>query len=141
MAKQARPRPEGETTGSAQRPAQHLTGRALDFDLGAEVERLHEEPAWGQGDRNAKTLVKQPDFRVVLTAMKAGARLAQHEAAGRITIHALEGRLRVHLPDASSDLPAGRLLALDRGVPHDVEAINESAFLLTVSWPGEERGR
>jgi quercetin dioxygenase-like cupin family protein len=34
------------------------------------------------------------------------------------------------------DLPAGSLLALDQGIPHDVEALEESAFLLTIAWPG-----
>jgi hypothetical protein len=29
----------------------------------------------------------------------------------------------------------GGLLALDRGLPHDVEAIEESALLLTIAWP------
>jgi hypothetical protein len=28
------------------------------------------------------------------------------------------------------------LLALDQGVPHDIEALEESAFLLTLAWPG-----
>jgi hypothetical protein len=36
------------------------------------------------------------------------------------------------------DLPAGSLLALDRGLPHDVEALEDSAFLLTIAWPGRE---
>jgi hypothetical protein len=32
-------------------------------------------------------------------------------------------------------LRAGGLVALDRGLPHDVEAIEDSAFLLTIAWP------
>jgi hypothetical protein len=33
-------------------------------------------------------------------------------------------------------------MALEYGIPHDVEALEESAFLITISWPGgtkEER--
>jgi hypothetical protein len=33
------------------------------------------------------------------------------------------------------DLPAGHMLALERGLPHDVEALEDSAFLLTIAWP------
>ena len=33
------------------------------------------------------------------------------------------------------DLPLGALLALDHGWPHDVEAIEDSAFLLTLPRP------
>jgi hypothetical protein len=32
-------------------------------------------------------------------------------------------------------LPAGRMLVLDRSLPHDVVAIEDSAFLLTIAWP------
>jgi len=28
------------------------------------------------------------------------------------------------------------LLALDRGIAHDVEAFEDSALLLTIAWPG-----
>jgi quercetin dioxygenase-like cupin family protein len=33
------------------------------------------------------------------------------------------------------EVPAGHLLALDRGITHDVEAVEESVFLLTICWP------
>lgn len=33
---------------------------------------------------------------------------------------------------------AGPLLALDQGLLHDVEALEQSAFLLTIAWPGEK---
>jgi hypothetical protein len=31
------------------------------------------------------------------------------------------------------------LLALEREVPHDAEALAESAILVTIAWPGAER--
>jgi len=61
--------------------------------------------------------------------------MSEHRAEGRISIQALQGHLRVHLQDQKLELPAGRLLALDCGLPHDVEALEESAFLLTIAWP------
>ena len=36
------------------------------------------------------------------------------------------------LPDRTVELPAGQLLVLDQCVPHDVEAEEDSAFLLTL---------
>jgi hypothetical protein len=45
------------------------------------------------------------------------------------------GRIRLHLREHEPlELSAGQLLALDCSMPHDVEALEESAFLLTVSW-------
>jgi quercetin dioxygenase-like cupin family protein len=118
----------------ALRPPGPLEDPILSFDLGAEIERLRGEDAW-QGGRNSKTLVKHSDFRVVLTVLKRNARLHEHKAAGRISVQTVVGHIRMHVQDRVIDLPAGHLLALERTLPHDVEAVEDSAFLLTIAWP------
>jgi quercetin dioxygenase-like cupin family protein len=75
----------------------------------------------------------------VLIAMKANTRMQEHTAAGRISVCSLNGHIRLHLPERGVDLPAGHLLVLDQCVPHDVEATEDSAFLLTLSWPPEKK--
>jgi quercetin dioxygenase-like cupin family protein len=113
-----------------------LSGPLLQFDLASELDQLHRDESWLQlTGRSSKTLVKHPDLRIVLIAMKANTRMHEHTAAGRISVHTLTGHIRLHLPGRIVDLPAGRLLALDQCVPHDVEAAEDSAFLLTLSWP------
>ena len=111
----------------------------LEFDLGREFEQLRREPEWERG-QNAKTLVKFDTMRVVLTALKAQARIPEHQTEGRITVHAVSGHLVVHAEGRTSDLRAGAVLALDQGVRHDVEAVEDSAFLLTIAWPGKGDG-
>ncbi len=130
-----RTRPLGQTTGSAERPAQRLVAPVLTFDLASEASQLRAEEAWRRGSHNAKTLVKEPDFRVVLTVAKGGAHLQQHHAPGRISVQTVSGHIRLHLPDQTVDLPAGHVLALEPDIVHDVEALEESTFLLTVAWP------
>lgn len=126
----------GRTSGSTQRPGHELAHAALTFDLAAEEARLHDEESWLHGVRNAKTLVKEADFRVVLVGLKGGARIEEHRAPGRISIHTLTGRLRVEAEGRVVDLPAQHLLALEANVAHAVQAGDEeSAFLLTVAWP------
>lgn len=107
----------------------------LEFDLTRELEQLRREPEWSSG-QNAKTLVKHDDLRVVLIALRAGARIPDHRTEGRISIHTLRGRVSVAVEGQRRDLPAGTLLALDQGLPHDVEAHEDSAILLTIAWPG-----
>lgn len=124
----ARPRKVGH-------PIPGLTGRSLRFDLAAETRQLRGEDAWKSTSRNAMTLAKYPDLRVVLIAMKGGTRMEGHKTDESISIHALTGKLRLHLPERAVDLPAGHLLTLERAVPHDVEALEASSFLLTISWP------
>ncbi len=130
-----RTRPLGQTTGGPLRPAQQLVGPFLTFDLTEEASRLRAEEAWRHGTHNAKTLVKEPDFRVVLIVAKRGTRLEQHHASGRVSVQTLSGHLRLHLPGHTVDLPAGHLLALEPDIVHDVEALEESTLLLTFAWP------
>lgn len=112
----------------------------LDFDLKREISALRAENAW-QGGRNSKTLVKHPDFRIVLTVLQSGAQLREHKAAGRISVQTVEGHIRMHVSDRIFDLPAGHLLAIERALPHDVEATEESAFLLTICLPEPHEDR
>jgi quercetin dioxygenase-like cupin family protein len=107
----------------------------LEFDLASEVDQLHREPGWQSG-QNAKTLVKFDNLRIVLMALKAHARIPGHHTEGRISIHAVSGHIQVRAEGRTFDLPAGTLLALDQGLPHDVEALEDSAILLTIAWPG-----
>lgn len=51
--------------------AGRLTAPLMNFNLAKEIEQLHQEEAWLRTGRNSKTLVKQPDFRIVLVALKA----------------------------------------------------------------------
>ena len=134
MTESHRDRPLGETSGSQQRPARRLVSTALDFDLATELASLKDEASWVRGDRNARTLVEEVAFRVTLTVLKAGTRVREHRTDGWVSIQTTHGHLRVHLPEREVDLPAGRVVVLEPGVPHDVEALDvETAFLLTLA--------
>ena len=61
--------------------------------------------------------------------------MQEHQADARISIQALSGRLLVQLTEQSVELSVGHLLVLERSLSHDVKALEESAFLLTISWP------
>ena len=47
-------------------------------------------------------------------------------------------QISIHLADRKVDMSAGHLLVLDCGVLHDVETLEESALLLTISWRREK---
>ena len=117
------------------RPGRHLADPLQALDLVEELARLREEATWQRTGRHARTLVKDTDLRVVLIALRAGNRMEEHHAPGRITIQTLAGRLALRVGEQTVALPAGRVLTLGPGIPHDVEAREESAFLLTIAWP------
>jgi quercetin dioxygenase-like cupin family protein len=111
-------------------------GESLCLDLAAEIEALHREPAWQTGI-SRKALIKYPDFRLTLIALKDKSRIEEHHNPGRISVHTVAGHIRMHAAGKSFDLSQGRVLILDRAVRHDVEALEESAFLLTIAPPTE----
>ena len=129
----SRSRVPSETAGSPQRSPRRLAGAVLSFDLAQEITSLQQEGSWQRGDRNARTLVEEPGLRIVLTVLKAGARIREHRTDRAVAIQTLQGYVRVESPAETIDLLAGRLMTLQPGVPHDLEAIELSAFLLTVA--------
>jgi quercetin dioxygenase-like cupin family protein len=111
-----------------------MTASYLDFDIGRELEQLHSEAGWQSG-QNAKTLVKFDGLRIVLIALQARSRIPEHQTEGQISIQTVVGHIQVCAEGRSFELRPGGLLALDQGLPHDVEALEESAFILTIAWP------
>lgn len=118
----------------------HLDAPVLRLDLASAVEELRRGEPWRVSGHNAKILIKYPDLRVVLIGLKRGASLGEHTSAQRISVHTLEGHVRLKLPDQVVDLPAGTLLGLDRSIAHDLEAVEDSTVLLTLSWAGRSTG-
>jgi quercetin dioxygenase-like cupin family protein len=77
---------------------------------------------------------------VVLTTLKQGAIVTEHRVPGTAAVQTLSGRIRLRLPDRAVELPAGQLVVLERDLPHDVEALEESAFVITIAWSAGTRG-
>ena len=114
-----------------------LANEVIRRNIGSELQKLKKAPSWQrESGRSSETLVKYEEFRVVLVRMKSGSYMSHHRAEGPISIQAIQGKIRIHLPeDRIEDLEPGDLLTLDRCLEHDVEAVEESAFLLTIAWP------
>jgi quercetin dioxygenase-like cupin family protein len=110
-----------------------LTAPLLTLDLNREIQQLRSEDRWQSG-HTAKTLAKYSDLRIVLIVMKRGGRLEKHRTDGRISVHTLDGRIRFSTAERSVELAAAQMLTLEHDIPHDVEAIVDSAFLLTIAW-------
>lgn len=114
-----------------------LAEQIIRHNIDSELETLKSAPSWQrESGRSSETLVKYDQFRIVLVRMKAGSYMSHHRAEGPISIQVVHGKIRVHLPeDRIEDLSPGNLLTLERSLEHDVEALEESAFLLTIAWP------
>jgi quercetin dioxygenase-like cupin family protein len=102
------------------------------FELGATARELLEQAHADENGRAGTLLVRTPELRVVLQTLRESAVLAEHHAPGPITVQVLQGELRFSAEDQVVCLRVGELLALPAGRPHAVEAVRDSAFLLTI---------
>ena len=118
---------------SSQTTERSLDREVMTFDLPAILGSMKQEHSWRTANRNAMTLVKQPVFRVVLVALRAGAEVTDHDTEGPITVQALEGRLAIHAGGTDVVLGPGQLLVLRPGRRHAMRAEDDSAFLLTLA--------
>jgi quercetin dioxygenase-like cupin family protein len=128
--------PRSEADGlSAEQKERYLSEPCRCFELAKEVDSLRRDIGWRRDGHSARTLVKHDDLRVVLIALTQGARMGEHVADARASILTVAGSVRVWVGERAVALPLGGLLVLDRGITHDVEALEESAILLTLAWP------
>jgi hypothetical protein len=55
--------------------------------------------------------------------------MSPHHLDGHMSIHAVEGRLGVTLPAEAVEVSVGELIVHDYAISHQVEVLEESAFL------------
>ncbi len=108
------------------------------FDFVQEIARAETRKPWPSGVYS-KTLVKQSDIRLVLVMMDGGARMDEHHADGSASVQVLRGSIRLRADRATEEIQKGQILTMPPSVKHDVEALEPSVFLLTLSWPDSEK--
>ena len=105
------------------------------FDLVEIARELQDELSDLSKGQAARTLVRTPDLRIVVIALRPGKKMVEHHANVTVSVHTLIGHIRLQLADRRVELPAGRLVVLGSGLPHDVVAETDSTFVLTLGWP------
>ena len=128
------------TRGSDAREARSLRDPLMQFDLAAEIDRLTTESEWDDGDRNSIVLAKDSRLRVLLSVIRAGARIGDDDAEAAITVQVLGGRVTLRRDVHAIDLGDGHLGTIESGGNWTVEALEDSAVLLTIAWPPERAG-
>ncbi len=96
------------------------------------------DPSWEGNKPNPTSTDKGPGLRAVVVCVQKGQGLPQHNAPGRFTLTMLQGRIRFILEpqgqNVSTELAQGELLVLEEPLPHEVQALEDSAFLLTIAF-------
>jgi hypothetical protein len=124
-----------EDDDSSVRSLPDLDARVMEIDLAGIEQQLRTEDRWHTSGRNAATLVKYPDVRLVLEVMRPGASIDETrvERDARVVIQVLSGRLRLTVDQRTLELFPGRIFALDHLLPEHIEPLEETTYLIWVS--------
>ncbi|MDO8432091.1 MAG: hypothetical protein Q7S58_06725 [Candidatus Binatus sp.] len=82
--------------------------------------------------------MKNSRVTIMLVALHAGAVMKEHRAAGPMTLAVIEGSIHFKACGEELVMRRGGLLALGDAIQHEVEALEESAFVLTVNKPAKQ---
>ena len=102
------------------------------LNIASEINRLKSAAEWQSTERHAVSLVKDTSLNILLMVLKRGARLHEHRTKGPIALQVVAGSIRFKT-DAERLVSAGEMIALDRNIAHSLEAVEESAILLTTA--------
>ena len=105
----------------------------LHVGLADQLDRLKQESTWRTSRRNAITLTKEPTLRLVLLLLGKGTKMPEHQAVGPLTLHVLSGSVAFRAGDRAEEVGSGELIVLESAIGHEVEALEESACLLTLA--------
>jgi hypothetical protein len=100
-----------------------VTVPLLHVGLADQLDRLRQESTWRTSGRNAITLTKEPTLRLVLMLLGKGTRMPEHQAAGPLILAG----------DRTEEIVSGELIVLESAIGHELEALEESACLLTLA--------
>jgi quercetin dioxygenase-like cupin family protein len=105
------------------------------FAIAEEISKIKaDQPSTNQGKRSA-VLAKNEYVSIVLAVLARGEALQEHQTEGQITVTVVQGAIRFDALNERVRLNAGGLLTLRPGIRHSVEALEDSAFVITVCVP------
>jgi quercetin dioxygenase-like cupin family protein len=105
------------------------------FAIAEEISKIKaDQPPTNQGKRSA-VLAKNEHVSIVLAVLARGEALQEHQTEGQITVTVVQGAIRFDALNERVRLNAGDLLTLRPGIRHSVEALQDSAFVITVCAP------
>lgn len=80
-----------------------------------------------------KVLVNRPGYRLVLLNLKAGQSVPEHATKEMVTVYAISGHITFYENRTPFELSAGHVLFIDGGVPHALEAHEDSTLLVVAA--------
>ncbi len=84
------------------------------------------------GMTGTKALIKTPRMEVIRLVLPRGKTIPRHQAPGEIIVQGLAGRVRFTTMKTTIEVENGQLFYLSAAEPHEVTAVEDCSFLLTI---------
>ena len=127
---EARPSAMERTMPSLTRP---LAGEHMTFDLPRVVRELREEEGYARSGRAGRTLLKAGPLVLTVTVLRDGLEVETHHAETPMTLQVLEGGLSFRIEEKATELSSGGTLFFGPGHARDIQALGDTALLLTLT--------
>ena len=85
----------------------------------------------GSAERKKKTIPSPHGLQAFLLYVRANGTVPAHQVAGPITVQCVVGEASFTAEGQSHRLPAGTMISLAAGIPHDLAASTDSVLLVT----------
>jgi quercetin dioxygenase-like cupin family protein len=125
------------TGGSDEREARSMSVPLLRFEFAEEAAKLRAESPFLEGDRNARTLVKAGDFRLVLVAFRRGAMFDENDQRGSVALQVLDGRIELRVGADEIELGPGEIAVVSPEHPWTAIAMANGLLMFHLGWPPE----
>ncbi len=109
-----------------------LNAPLVEININEFIHQIKSETTWAESDRNSVTIFKSENMRIVLLGLHENAELKTHKANGVISVQVMEGRIEFSADNQRVQIEKGQMVALQENILHNVKALTESFFLLTL---------
>jgi len=113
----------------------------MTFLIPEEIAKIRADQRSANQGKRSHVLAKNEHVRIVLAVLSGGEVLQEHETEGQITISMVQGAIRFNALGKRETLAVGGLLTLQPGIRHSVEALEDSAFVITLCAPSKRLTR
>ncbi|MFL6303861.1 MAG: cupin domain-containing protein, partial [Candidatus Sulfotelmatobacter sp.] len=98
-----------------------------------QIHKLRELIEFDDKRFSPRVLMNRPGYRLVLLNLRRGQSIPEHATKEMVTVYAISGHITFYEAQSPFELRAGEVLFIEGGVPHAVQAHEDSALLVVAA--------
>jgi uncharacterized protein (DUF2249 family)/mannose-6-phosphate isomerase-like protein (cupin superfamily) len=98
-----------------------------------QIHKLRELAEFDDKRFSPRVLMNRPGYRLVLLNLRRGQGIPEHATKEMVTVYAISGHITFYEAQSPFELYAGEVLFIEGGVPHALEAHEDSTLLVVAA--------